>query len=225
MHAGWSIWSSTTFCWHDTPICAIVYHSHTKVQFLTWHQQNSECPRPGRVTLRFITNFCWHQKERCVLVLGVYTVTELLFGCQQKLGINLTGSPCSLLLLIAGVRRASDGGLHDPKESHDEEITGGGQRRQRWVKRERETETISSSHSIAFPFIRPVIGLYLLWNKEPIEQNNFPDSLIFNLKLIQGDPSPCGPGLDWLWFGMFHRPLGSTAAVMLPKQDSGTSKI
>ena len=99
MHAGWSIWSSTTFCWHDTPICAIVYHSHTKVQFLTWHQQNSECPRPGRVTLRFITNFCWHQKERCVLVLGVYTVTELLFGCQQKLGINLTGHPVIMTFL------------------------------------------------------------------------------------------------------------------------------
>ena len=46
----------------------------------------------------------------------------------------------------------------------------------------------------------------------------------FNM-LIQGDPSLRGPGLGWLRFGMFHRPLGCTAAAVLPKQDSGTSQI
>ena len=42
---------------------------------------------------------------------------------KNRLSTNCNLVFLLLLPLIAGVRRASDGRLHEPKESHDEEIT------------------------------------------------------------------------------------------------------
>ena len=46
-----------------------------------------------QVPIRLISSFHWHKIESHILGLGVYTGTELLFWCQQKLVINLTGHP------------------------------------------------------------------------------------------------------------------------------------